>query len=93
MWAHAGTAAATAGRDNGKAAGTSHLKLWMMMMMSCSYYYYYYNYPFFLPAECHSNKAGLLLCGRRYQCRCRYRNDTGGIDAEINIIKNIGADH
>lgn len=49
MWAHSGTSAATAGRDNGKAAGTSRLKLlMMMMMMSCSYYYHcYYYYPFF----------------------------------------------
>lgn len=81
------------GEITGKAAGTLRLKL-LMMMMSCSYYYHCYYYPFFfLPAECHSNKAGLLLCGRRYQRRCRYQNDTGGIDGEINIIKNIGADN
>lgn len=42
-------------------------------------------------SECHSDKAGLLLCGSRYQRR--YQIDTAGIGVEINIINNIGADH
>lgn len=89
MWAHGGTSAATAGRDNGKAAGTSRLKL-LMMMMSCSYYYHcYYYYPFFFFFYQQS-------VTRIKQVWCFVDVDTNvsvGIRTIINIIKNIGADH